>query len=217
MWREDDARIEAWCFAILSICESCIADTITGPRRQNLRCAAKLTQSLLTLMLPMRCDQCDLLDAMPLLISLVLSTLVSFVLATAPLPRAAMAQTGEAKEKSDPDRAKDAQRRKDEFAEATKMLQGAAGQAECVWLGRRVVGLLWRDDLDTAMRHMEFYDRFGCPGGHIQSAFRCVVRQGAIDAKAPESLAARAHACWIDPKMSAEPTATISPGGEATK
>jgi hypothetical protein len=156
---------------------------------------------------------------MPLLISLVLSTLVAFVVVSTPTSRAVMAQSGDAKDKADqsPDRAKETQRRRDEFVEAAKALPGAAGHAECVWLGRRVVGLLWRDDLDTAMRHMEFYDRFGCPGGHIQSAFRCVVRQGAIDAKAPESLAARAHACWIDPKMSPEPTATNSPGGEATK
>lgn len=156
---------------------------------------------------------------MPLFLSLLLSTLVSFVLVSTPVSRAAMAQGGEAKEKADqsPDRGKDAQRRRDEFAEAANALQGAAGQPECVWLGRRVVGLLWRDDLDTAIRHMEFYDRFGCPSGHIQTAFRCVVRQGAIDAKAPESLAARAHACWIDPKMTPNPTAANSPGGEATK
>ena len=28
---------------------------------------------------------------------------------------------------------------------------------------------LWRDDLDTAFRHLDLYDRFGCPGGHIQA------------------------------------------------
>ena len=151
---------------------------------------------------------------------LLISTLALFVLVSAPSLRPAMAQSGDTKEKPEPppDKAKEAQQRsRDEFAEAAKALQSPAGQAECVWLGRRIVGLLWRDDIDTAMRHMSFYDRFGCPGGHIQSAFRCVVRQGTIDAKAPESLAARAHACWIDPKTSAEPTATNSPGGEATK
>ena len=35
-----------------------------------------------------------------------------------------------------------------------------------IWLGRRVVVLMWRDDLDTAFRHLNLYDRFGCPGGH---------------------------------------------------
>ena len=59
--------------------------------------------------------------------------------------------------------------------------------------------LLWRDDLDTAFRHLDLYDRFGCPGQHIQATFRCVVRKGTIDPKAPESLSARVHACWLNP------------------
>src|SRR5215831_16166192 len=87
----------------------------------------------------------------------------------------------------------------DEFAEAQKEITGPAGNPECVWLGRRVVGLLWRDDMDTAFRHLDLYDRFGCPGGHIQAAFRCVVRQGYIDPKSPQSLNARVHSCWLNP------------------
>ncbi len=63
----------------------------------------------------------------------------------------------------------------DEFAEAQRVLNGPAGNPECVWLGRRVVSLLWRDDLDTAFRHLDLYDRFGCPSGHIQATFRCLV------------------------------------------
>ena len=69
-----------------------------------------------------------------------------------------------------------------------KLLGGPAANPECVWLGRRVVSLLWRDDLDTAFRHLDLYDRFGCPAGHIQATFRCLVRQGNIDPKAPETL-----------------------------
>lgn len=87
----------------------------------------------------------------------------------------------------------------DEFAEAAKNLSGPAGYPECVWLGRRAVNLLTRDDLDTAFRHMELYDRFGCPANHIQAAFRCVVRQGNPDLKAPDTLSARIHSCWINP------------------
>src|SRR3954469_3558628 len=100
------------------------------------------------------------------------------------------------------DAAKDAaqnQRRTDEFAEAAQVISGPAGTPECVWLGRRVVRLMWRDDLDTAFRHLDLYDRFGCPGGHIQATFRCLVRFGAIDPKAPESLSGRVHACWTNP------------------
>ncbi|WP_201159243.1 beta-1-3, beta-1-6-glucan biosynthesis protein [Rhodoplanes elegans] len=89
--------------------------------------------------------------------------------------------------------------RADQTVEAGRALQGPAAAAECVWLGERVVSLLWRDDLDTAFRHLELYDRFGCPGGHVQTTFRCVVRQGNIDPKATETLNTRVHACWLNP------------------
>jgi hypothetical protein len=89
----------------------------------------------------------------------------------------------------------------DEIAEAAKLLDGPAGQPECVWVGRRAVRLLYRDDLDTAFRHMELYDRFGCPPSHIQAAFRCVLRMGDLDSKASETLSARVHACWVNPTM----------------
>jgi hypothetical protein len=125
------------------------------------------------------------------------------------VPATAAAQSGEPKagEQQRPpaqggDAAKDGSPKKiDEFAEAARILGGPASNPECVWLGRRVVNLLWRDDLDTAFRHLDLYDRFGCPGGHVQATFRCVVRQGSIDPKAPESLSARVHACWINPSL----------------
>lgn len=91
------------------------------------------------------------------------------------------------------------QRRSDEFAEAAQAINGPAGNPECVWLGRRVVVLMWRDDLDTAFRHLDLYDRFGCPGGHVQATFRCLVKFGPLDPKAPDSLSGRVHACWINP------------------
>jgi hypothetical protein len=115
------------------------------------------------------------------------------------------------------------QRRTDEFAEAAQVINGPAGNPECVWLGRRVVRLMWRDDLDTAFRHLDLYDRFGCPGGHIQAAFRCLTRFGAqIDPKVAETLDSRVHACWINPasqpqqaaaaaSQPATPTASNSP------
>jgi hypothetical protein len=108
------------------------------------------------------------------------------------------------------DPAKEAQRQVDEFLEASRTVTGPAGNPECVWLGRRVVGLLWRDDMDTAFRHLDLYDRFGCPGPHIQAAFRCVVRQGNIDPKSPQSLNARVHTCWLNPTAAAQ-TAQTTP------
>lgn len=108
----------------------------------------------------------------------------------------------------------DGTKKVDEFAEAAKLLEGPAGYPECVWLGRRAVSLLWRDDLDTAFRHMELYDRFGCPAAHIQATFRCVVRQGSIDPKATDTLSGRVHGCWINPNSesnsAAAPTITTN-------
>jgi hypothetical protein len=117
--------------------------------------------------------------------------------------------------------AKDVAGRPDESAEPARVLMGAAGRGECVWLGERVVGLMAKDDLDTAFRHLELYDRFGCPGEHVQLSFRCVVRQGPpagnIDPKEPKDKQAmadfysrvyeRAHACWMNPALPAFPAA----------
>lgn len=89
----------------------------------------------------------------------------------------------------------------EEYAEAAK-LPGNAGLPECVWSGRRIAMLLWRDDIDTARRHLELYERFGCPTEHLKIAFRCLVRQGNIDSKAQERLSERVHACWVNPDAS---------------
>jgi hypothetical protein len=77
------------------------------------------------------------------------------------------------------DATKDSQRKTNEFVEAAQAINGPAGNPECVWLGRRMVRLMWNDDLDTAFRHLDLYDRFGCPGGHIQATFRCLTQRPA--------------------------------------
>jgi len=107
---------------------------------------------------------------------------------------------------------KDNQRKADEFVEAAQAINGPAGNPECVWLGRRVVRLMWRDDLDTAFRHLDLYDRFGCPGGHVQAAFRCLTRFGGqIDPKVAETLDSRIHVCWINPGAQPQAAAAASP------
>jgi hypothetical protein len=112
---------------------------------------------------------------------------------------------------------KDGSKKVDEYAEAEKLLGGPAAHPECLWLGRRVVGLLWKDDLDTAFRHLDLYDRFGCPSGHIQVTFRCLVRQGNIDPKATDTLNSRVHACWINPSLEAKGSAVAAPAGTTSR
>jgi len=129
-----------------------------------------------------------------------------------PLCQAALAQTNDPKPAdkaqapaAGQEPAKEPQK-VDEFAEAQHALSGPAGNPECVWLGRRVVSLLWRDDLDTAFRHLDLYDRFGCPSAHIQASFRCLILHGNnIDPKAADSLNARVQSCWINPSTPSIP------------
>ena len=121
-------------------------------------------------------------------------------------PGTASAQTADA--------TKENQRKTDEFVEAAQAINGPAGNPECVWLGRRVVRLMWLDDLDTAFRHLDLYDRFGCPGGHVQATFRCLTRFGGqIDPKVAETLNSRVHACWINP--AAQPQAAAAAAAPA--
>lgn len=116
--------------------------------------------------------------------------------------------------------AKDGSKKAEDLADTAKAISGPAGNPECIWLGRRVVNLLWRDDLDTAFRHLDLYDRFGCPSGHIQATFRCVVRQGNIDPKS-QDLPNRVQACWINPATQPAPPAAAqnpsAPTGTSTQ
>ena len=138
----------------------------------------------------------------------VAAVLGAAILLAAPSSSFAQATDQKPGEKAPAGDGKDTQKKIDEFAEAERVLGGAAANPECVWLGRRVVNLLWRDDLDTAFRHLDLYDRFGCPTGHIQATFRCVVRQGSIDPKATDTLNSRVHACWVNPNL--QPTAAAA-------
>jgi hypothetical protein len=88
----------------------------------------------------------------------------------------------------------------EEYREAAAKLSSSAGAPECVWTGRRIASLLWRDDIDTARRYIDLYDRFNCSAEHLKLVFRCVIEQGPIDPKAADRLASRVHACWITPE-----------------
>src|SRR6202042_2136536 len=128
-------------------------------------------------------------------------------------------QNGKPGTASDPtaDATKENQRKTDEFVEAPQAFNGPAGNPECVWLGRRVVRVMWLDDLDTAFRHLDLYDRFGCPGGHVQAAFRCLTRFGGqIDPKVAETLNSRVHGCWINPAAQPQAAAAATPAPPTT-
>jgi hypothetical protein len=126
-------------------------------------------------------------------------------------------QSGKPAAAAPADVAKDNQRKTDEFAEAAQALNGPAGNPECVWFGRRVVRLMFLDDIDTALRHLDLYDRFGCPGGHVQATFRCLTRFGAqIDPKVADTLTSRVHACWINPAAQPQAAAATTPAAPAT-
>ena len=165
------------------------------------------------------------------LLSAVVRGVGMVLLATAIGTGAAIAQSGQDQSKqapanatSDAAAAKDSQRKVDEFTQAAQAINGPAGNPECVWLGRRAVTLILRDDLDTAFRHLDLYDRFGCPGNHIQAAIRCVTRFGIPDQKEAEALYNRVHGCWVNPaaqppqpqaSTTAAPNGSTPPGAPA--
>jgi hypothetical protein len=132
-----------------------------------------------------------------------------FLLAVTPIaltfPALAQATDAKTPDKKPPP-GQEATQKVDEYTEIERAVAGPAGNPECVWLGRRVVSLVWRDDLETAFRHLDLYDRFGCPAGHIQATFRCLIlHASSIDPKAPDSLNGRVEACWINPAQPSPP------------
>ena len=144
------------------------------------------------------------------------AALLILVAPTTPSITATFAQSAAAKpaDKNTPPEATD------EYAQAERVLGSPAGNPECVWLGRRVVSLMWRDDLETAFRHLALYVRFKCPGAHVQASFRCLVLHSAsINPKAPNSLNEQVAACWLDPTRPVPPPVAPAAGtaGKTTK
>jgi hypothetical protein len=126
----------------------------------------------------------------------------------AALPNVALAQPPEADAKAADANAAAGQRKIDDIAEAARLMTGPAANPECVWHGTRVVSLLWGEDIDTALRQLELYDRFKCPAEHIQASFRCFLRLGPMDPKAADAVKTRD--CWINPGSSSTSPATAA-------
>jgi len=130
----------------------------------------------------------------------------------------ALAQSGSNPEQAKPpatapaDAAKDSQNQNkaDEYTQAAQAINGPASNRECVLLGLKVVRLIYRDDPGTAVRQLELYDRFGCPGGHIQGALRCLTRFKVDDKVPGKDLNSLVQACWINPAAQPEGAATAA-------
>jgi len=146
--------------------------------------------------------------------------LLAAPLAPSTSPAFAQGADTKAPDKKPPPAQQPPQKKADEYTKIQHEITGPAGNPECVWLGRRVVSLLWRDDLDTAFRHLDLYDRFSCPAAHVQAAFRCLILQAdSIDPKSPDSLNGRVEACWINPSEPPPPppTAAATPPNPTAK
>jgi hypothetical protein len=102
---------------------------------------------------------------------------------------------------------------KDHLAEVARAVSGPAGYPECVHLGELAITLMAKNDLDTAFRHMDLYDRFGCPGAHIQQSFRCLLLAGIPTSKdSAANLEGLVQTCWATPKGApAAPAAASTP------
>src|SRR5262249_59332950 len=100
----------------------------------------------------------------------------------------ALAQSGNGKpaeqQKPPADAAKETQKKIDEIAEATRVLSGPAGNPECVWLGRRVVSLLWRGGPGTAFRPLPLFAPFFLPPPPLPAPLPLPAPPGKIRTKA---------------------------------
>ncbi len=103
----------------------------------------------------------------------------------------------------------------EKLLEAQRRLNGPAGNPECYELGTNALSRLNQDDIDTAFRHLDLYDRFGCPSAHVQAAYRCLLLHPVTPDRKPDDpkaavLDGMVHACWINPAMPV--TAASAPG-----
>jgi hypothetical protein len=93
--------------------------------------------------------------------------------------------------------------------DAQHKVNGPAGNPECYELGTNALYRLVGDDIDAAFRHLDLYDRFGCPSAHIQAAYRCLLLHPATPDKKPDDPKAvvldgptgMIHACWVNPAL----------------
>ena len=101
------------------------------------------------------------------------------------------------------------------LADVARQVQGPAGYPECAHLGENAISLMMRNDLDTAFRHIDLYDRFGCPGAHVQTSFRCALRIGMPVSKDGTSLESLVRTCWVNPAATSAAPPAAAPAAAA--
>ena len=92
---------------------------------------------------------------------------------------------------------------------------GPISAHQCVWLGKRIINLLIRDDAMAANDFGLLYSRFECSDMHLADAFGCLVANlGAIENGA---LADQVDDCWHDPalRVPLKDAASSAPADEA--
>jgi len=136
---------------------------------------------------------CSKVMAFPGLRSVALFFLAAFLAAC---PAAAQA-TGDAK--ADQQKAEANKSEAAHIAEVGRDLPGPAGYPECVHTGELTITLWMKNDMDTAARHRDVYERFDCPRTHLQSSFRCLLRFGMPGQKDKVTLEDRVRDCWVHP------------------
>lgn len=108
--------------------------------------------------------------------------------------------------------------------DAQHKVNGPAGNPECYELGTNALYRLVGDDIDAAFRHLDLYDRFGCPSAHIQAAYRCLLLHPATPDKKPDDPKAvvldgptgMIHACWVNPALPVIAASPAPPAPEPT-
>jgi hypothetical protein len=101
------------------------------------------------------------------------------------------------------------------LAEVARQVKGPAGHPECAHLGENAISLMMRNDVDAAARHMDIYDRFGCPGAYVRDSLRCALLIGTPVTKDSRSLEDVVRTCWLNPAATSATPAPPQPGAPA--
>jgi hypothetical protein len=117
---------------------------------------------------------------------------------TAPAPTDGAAARSKFKPAAKSEDGKESENERRAGASAMLALEPGATRSECAWVGKRVVSLLVRDDVDTATDFTRFYAMFHCPETHIGATLACVVSDPGA-AREGAALTEHVDLCWANP------------------